>query len=49
MLKSASFLPQDTTEETIERVKEYKRRENEKRIENKKMKSLKKYDRKNID
>jgi len=49
MFKTATFVAKETPEETVEKVKEFKRRDNEKRLENKKMKSTKKFDRKNIE
>lgn len=49
MLKTAAFVPEETSEETAKKVEKYKQRSNEKRIEMKKMKSAKKTGRKNID
>lgn len=49
MLTSAAFVPKETSDETVKKVEEYKKRSNEKRIETKKLKSSKKMDRKFID
>ena len=49
IIKIATFVAKETPEEVVEKVKEFKRRENEKRLEEKKMKSSKKFDRRNIE
>lgn len=49
MLTSAAFVPSEAPHETVQKVEEYKRRANEKRLESKKFKSAKKLERKIID
>lgn len=49
MLVEACYVPKETSEETKQKIIHLKGRENEKRIENKKRKSSRKFDRKNIE
>lgn len=49
MLVEACHIPKETSEETKQKIVNFKGRENEKRIENKKRKSFRKFDRKNIE
>ncbi|XP_065684660.1 large ribosomal subunit protein mL62 isoform X1 [Hydra vulgaris] len=45
----ASFVPEGPTEETKDRVNSYKIKENESRIQNKKIHSMKKFERKDVE
>ena len=49
MLRLAAFVPKETSESTKQRIVEYKRRDNERRIERKKIHSAKKIDRKYVE
>ena len=49
MLTEACHVPKETSEETKQKIVHFKGRENEKRIENKKRKSFRKFDRKNVE